>query len=173
MRSLPVKPWLVLVSVAFLSSGCTSRPMSQPSTLPSDTASNNKFNDYLNPELPPADGFDFPLGDANHAGGKEAAMAAVCANSQGKFWHFHDKLFQNQKNFTNADLLSLAGQSGLNMELFGPCLESAAVKSKVEKDWIDGATLGVSGTPSFFINGEKVEGAIPLEAWEKAVGLIK
>lgn len=116
---------------------------------------------------------NFPLGDANHVGGKEAAMAGVCANSQGKFWPFHDKLFQNQKNFTKSDLLTLAGQSGLNTESFSQCLESAAVKSKVEKDWADGATLGVSGTPSFFINGEKVEGAIPLEAWEKAVGLIK
>lgn len=115
----------------------------------------------------------FPLGDANHAGGKEAAIAGVCANSQGKFWPFHDKLFQNQKNFTNADLLSLASQSGLNSESFSQCLKSDAVKSKVEKDWADGAALGVSGTPSFFINGEKVEGAIPLEAWEKAIGLIK
>ncbi|MBI5022731.1 MAG: DsbA family protein [Candidatus Magasanikbacteria bacterium] len=115
----------------------------------------------------------FPLGDANHAGGKEAAMAAVCADSQGKFWPFHDKLFQNQKNFTKIDLLSLAGQIGLNMESFSQCFESAAVKSKVEKDWVDGASLGVSGTPSFFLNGEKVEGAIPLEAWEKAIGLVK
>ncbi len=115
----------------------------------------------------------FPLGDVNHAGGKEAAISAVCANSQGKFWPFHDKLFQNQKNFTKADLLALAGQSGLDMELLGPCLESAAVKSKVEKDWADGAALGVGGTPTFFINGEKVEGAIPLEAWENALGLVK
>lgn len=115
----------------------------------------------------------FPLGDANHAGGKEAAIAAVCANSQGKFWPFHDKLFQNQKNFTNTDLLSLASQSGLNLESFSQCLESVAVKSKVKKDWADGAVLGVSGTPTFFINGDKVEGAIPLEAWEKAIGLIK
>jgi protein-disulfide isomerase len=116
---------------------------------------------------------NFPLGDANHAGGKEAAMAAVCADSQGKFWPFHDKIFQNQKNFTVADLLSLASQSGLNVESFASCLESAAVKSKVEKDWADGAALGVTGTPSFFINGEKVEGAIPLEAWEKVIASIK
>ena len=92
----------------------------------------------------------FPLGDANHAGGKESAIAAVCSNSQGKFWPFHDKLFQNQKNFTKADVLFLAGQIGLNMELFSQCWESAAVKSKVEKYWTDGAALGVTGTPSFF-----------------------
>ena len=116
---------------------------------------------------------NFPLGDANHAGGKEASIAAVCANSQGKFWPFHDKIFQNQKNFTKTDLLSLAGQVGLNMESFSQCFESAAVKSKVEKDWADGVALGVTGTPSFFLNGEKVEGAIPLEAWEKVIGLVK
>lgn len=115
----------------------------------------------------------FPLGGTDHAGGKEAAIAAVCADSQGKFWSFHDKLFQNQKNFTSPDLLSLASQIGLNMETFSQCLESAAVKSKVEKDWMDGVALKVTGTPTFFINGEKVEGVIPLAAWEKAIGLVK
>src|SRR5687768_12470330 len=68
MRSCPAKPCLVLAAVSLLSNGCTSRPISQPSTTPS-AASHNKFDEYLNTELPPADGFDFPLGDANGKGG--------------------------------------------------------------------------------------------------------
>ena len=69
MRTFSAKPCLVLTAVAMLLSGCTSGPMPRPSTTPSETASRNKFDEYLSTELPPADGFDFPLGDADGKGG--------------------------------------------------------------------------------------------------------
>jgi len=109
----------------------------------------------------------FPLGDEMHKGGEEAARAAFCAAKQGKFWQFHDKLFLNQKNFITDDLRSYSGQVGLNASLFDNCLNAAETKAVVERDLMDGFNLGVSGTPTFFINGKKAEGAIPLDAWEK------
>lgn len=69
MRIFPAKSSLVLTAVALLSTGCTSRPMPQPSNTPSDTASHNKFDEYLKTDFPAADGFDFPLGDADGKGG--------------------------------------------------------------------------------------------------------
>ena len=111
----------------------------------------------------------FPLQDAAHQGGLEAAIAAVCASQQGKFWAYHDKLFQNQKNFTKADLLSYSGQVGLDVPSFTKCLDSDDARKKVENDWSDGYSLGVQGTPTFFVANQKIEGSAPLNAWEKVI----
>lgn len=88
MRSCPAKPCLVLIAVALLSSGCTSRPTSQPSTARSSTASHNKFDEYFNTELPPADGFDFPLGDANGKGGYTDKASGQRYSGWGVSVHF-------------------------------------------------------------------------------------
>ncbi|KKR48946.1 MAG: DSBA oxidoreductase [Candidatus Magasanikbacteria bacterium GW2011_GWC2_40_17] len=111
----------------------------------------------------------FPLQDEAHKGGLEASEAAFCAGKQNKFWAYHDKLFLNQKNFTLEDLKSYAGQIGLDVPSFTKCLESALAEQKVGMDWFDGYSLGISGTPTFFVNGQKVEGAIPLIEWEKLI----
>lgn len=88
MRICRAKPCLLLTVVALLSSGCTSRPISQPSATPSGTASHNKFDEYLNTELPPADGFDFPLGDANGKGGYTDKASGQRYSSWGVSVHF-------------------------------------------------------------------------------------
>lgn len=113
----------------------------------------------------------FTLGDEAHAGGREAAAASFCAFSQGKFWEYHDRLFLNQKNFTNDDLLNFARQIGLNEEQFLACLSSEIVGNSIDEDWQAGAEAGVRGTPTFFVDGEKIEGSIPLKIWEQALGL--
>lgn len=111
----------------------------------------------------------FPLQDQAHQGGLEASEAAFCAGKQNKFWAYHDKLFLNQKNFTLEDLKGYAGQIGLDVPSFTKCLTSSLAEQKVGLDWTDGYSLGINGTPTFFINGQKVEGAIPLEEWEKLI----
>lgn len=111
----------------------------------------------------------FPLQDEAHKGGLEAATASVCAEQQGKFWAYHDKLFQNQKNFVRDDLLVYSGQIGLNVPLFIKCLDGEDARKKVENDWADGYTFGLRGTPTFFVGNQKIEGAAPLDAWEKVI----
>ncbi len=113
----------------------------------------------------------YSLGGAEHAGGKEAAQASLCALSQGKFWQYHDRLFLDQKNFSNDDLLNYAKQVGLDPYQFNACFTSKIVADWVDSDLQAGVAAGVRGTPTFFINGQKVEGSIPLEAWQKVLNL--
>lgn len=112
----------------------------------------------------------FSLGDEAHLGGKEAAIASFCAFSQGKFWEYHDRLFLGQKNFISDDFLNYARQVGLDENLFSACTVSEIVSKTVDEDWQAAAEAGVQGTPTFFVNGEKIEGSIPLKAWEEALG---
>lgn len=111
---------------------------------------------------------DFPLNGVDD-NSFQAAQAADCAQEQGKFWAMHDKLFQNQDKLSNLDLKLYALQSGLDMTKFNSCLDNQKYKEEVEIDLADGQAAGVTGTPTFFINGVKVEGAIPKEALEKII----
>ncbi len=100
---------------------------------------------------------------------RNAALAALCANDQNKFWVYHDKLFQNRGQFSADDLKNYAIQAGLDTAVFNQCLDSRKFDKQIDNDLSDSLILGVGGTPTFFLNGEKVEGAIPLEAWEKVL----
>lgn len=115
----------------------------------------------------------FLINDETHQGGQEAAEAALCAQEQGKFWVYHDKLFQNQKDFTLEDLKQLSRQAGLDETRFAACLESRKYQSAVAIDYRDGLSAGVAGTPTFFVNGQKVEGAVPLEGWERLLKTVQ
>lgn len=91
--------------------------------------------------------------------GKEslwAGEASQCANDQGKYWDYHDKLFNSQNGenvgtFSKENLKKFAGELGLNAEQFNSCLDSDKHKDEVEKDTQDGQDAGLSGTPSVFI----------------------
>lgn len=111
----------------------------------------------------------FPVDSIASQTSEEAAGAALCSQEQGKFWSFHDRLFQNQKSFTMEDLKNYARQVGLNEELFNLCLEAKKYQADLSTDYQDGLNAGVAGTPTFFVNGQKVEGAVPLEAWERLI----
>lgn len=100
---------------------------------------------------------NFPL--PIHENSMIAAEAAECANEQGKFWQYHDILFQNQERLGKESLKIYAGQLGLDTTQFSGCLDSHKYRSEIEKDFQDGKRLGVGGTPTFFINKRKVEGA--------------
>lgn len=115
---------------------------------------------------------DFPLDDI-HPHAFRAAEAANCAGEQGKFWEMHDKLFQNADRLTELDLKLYALESGLNISTFNECFDGRKYKDEIEQDRADGIAAGVEGTPTFFINGRRVPGAIPLELWEQIIARLR
>ncbi len=104
-----------------------------------------------------------------HEHAMAAAEAAMCANAQGKFWAYHDKLFQNQEALDDASLMSYAEAVGLDTKTFATCVTTHQMQATVAADIDDGNTLGVAGTPTWFVNGRKVEGVIPEDAFQKAI----
>jgi protein-disulfide isomerase len=103
---------------------------------------------------------DFPIVDL-HPVAQLAAEAGECAHKQGKFWEYHDKLFQNQDDLDEGELYLLAEQLNLNIVDFRSCLESREMEAEVLEDYEAGVEAGVRGTPTFYINGNRIPGAIP------------
>jgi protein-disulfide isomerase len=101
-----------------------------------------------------------------------AAQASECAHEQGKFWAYHDKLFENADSplaFTRSRLKSYARELGLEGRLFGRCLDSEKHAESVERMTTVGAFLGARGTPTFFLNGRLLVGAQPIEVFDAAI----
>jgi len=97
------------------------------------------------------------------------AEAALAANEQGKFWPYHDKLFANQQALDRPSLEKYAEELGLNMGKFKAALDSGKFKDKVDSDAKEGAAVGATGTPTFFINGTKVVGAQSFPAFQTVI----
>jgi protein-disulfide isomerase len=110
---------------------------------------------------------EYPL--PNHPNAKPAAEAGMCANEQGKFWPYHDRLFANQQRLGTNDLKQHAVELGLDAARFNTCLDSHKYQSLVEADINAGNDAGVNGTPAFFINGRMISGAQPFEAFKKII----
>lgn len=104
-----------------------------------------------------------------HSTAHLAAEASECAHEQGKFWEYHDVLFNNQGSLDSDSLKKYASDIGLDTAKFNSCLDSGKYKSEVDKDISDGRSYGVRGTPTFFINGEKLVGAQPYETFRQAI----
>ena len=104
-----------------------------------------------------------------HSTSRIAQIASECADEQGKYWEYHDKLFENQGALDSDSLKSYASELGLNTAQFNSCLDSEKYGSEVDKDTNDGRAVGVRGTPSFFINGKKVVGAQPYEVFKQEI----
>lgn len=100
-----------------------------------------------------------------------AAQAAECAREQGKFWPYHDKLFESQGAlaFTETKLRRYAEEMGHDVGAFTRCLDSRKYRRKVEDETTLGFRLGARGTPTFFINGRLLAGAQPFEAFRAAI----
>jgi protein-disulfide isomerase len=109
----------------------------------------------------------YPL--PNHPNARPAAEAAACANEQGKFWPYHDRLFANPTKLSAADLKQHAADLGLNAAQFNACVDSHKFKSEVDADVRDGEQAGVNGTPAFFINGRTISGAQPYDVFKKII----
>lgn len=110
---------------------------------------------------------DFPLNIHPYA--QKAAEAAECADEQGRFWEFHDLLFERQPALAVASLKRYAAQLGLDTVAFNHCLDSGRYASEVHEDYADGIQYGVTGTPGFFINGQKLIGAKPFSIFQQII----
>ena len=104
-----------------------------------------------------------------HQYAQKTAEASECANEQGKFWEYHDTVFNNQDQLSDTILSTWAGEIGLDVKKFDDCLESGKYKEKVQADSNDAGSYGVSGTPSFFVNGKLLVGAQPYEAFQQVI----
>jgi protein-disulfide isomerase len=102
------------------------------------------------------------------------AQAGMCVNEQGKFWSFHDRYFPAQGQIqTSESLQSLLLASGVDLNSFSTCISEQKYRNMVQEDIYDALDLGVSGTPTFFINGYKLAGVVTLDAWEQIIKNIK
>lgn len=110
---------------------------------------------------------DFPL--SGHLNAQKAAEAAECADEQGKFWEMHNMIFDNQGAIGVVDLKQNAKSLGIDITAFNNCLDSGKYADEVIKDMNDGIAAGVKGTPTFFINGEKLVGAQPFSVFEQII----
>jgi protein-disulfide isomerase len=97
-----------------------------------------------------------------HPEAMDGAVAAECANEQGKFWEMHDSLFQTQSVISVDNSEGLASTLGLDAEKFSKCMAENPYSDSIAADMADAATYGVTGTPTFFINGVRLVGALPL-----------
>ena len=110
---------------------------------------------------------DFPL--SFHPEAQPAAEASECADEQGKFWEYHDALFNNQQSLGQALYTQIAEELKLDTAKFKQCLDSGKYTQEVQDDFNYGAQLGVSGTPTFFVNGIRLVGAQPYEAFQQVI----
>ena len=115
---------------------------------------------------------DFPL--PFHAEADEAANAAECAGDQDKFWEMHEMIYKNQQEWAgNSQAISIfkgyAKDIGLDTTKFDSCLDSKKYDSEIQNDMSDGNSYGVSGTPTFFINGISLVGAQPYSEFERVI----
>jgi len=98
---------------------------------------------------------NFPV--RSHKYAETAARAALAADKQGKFWEFHDKLFQNYNQLNDAKVREIAKELNLNMEQFEKDWQSGETLTKVRSDIDQGSRIGVRGVPAVFINGRKLK----------------
>jgi protein-disulfide isomerase len=110
---------------------------------------------------------DYPL--SFHPNAEMAAMGAECAEEQGKYWEMHKAMFANQQKLAAADLVETAGGIGIDKDKFKSCLDSGKYRTEVQKDFQDGQKAGVTGTPTFFINGIMIVGARNVDSFSEII----
>lgn len=103
---------------------------------------------------------------------QSAAEAGRCANAQKKFWPLHDLMFQSQNKLETINIKKYALQAGLNTATFNQCLDAGYFKTAVDNDVVLGASLGVTGTPTLFINGYKLEGDVSESVLKQIIEII-
>jgi protein-disulfide isomerase len=110
---------------------------------------------------------DFPLD--THRGARRAAEAARCAGEQNAYWPYHDALYASALVGGDVELTAIARHLKLDTAAFTACLESKRHVTTVQRGVVDGKAAGVTSTPTFFINGRPLVGAIPLEEFQAAI----
>ena len=99
----------------------------------------------------------------------EAALAANCALDQGKYEGYHDLLYDNIKTFSVPDITVFAQDLSLDMDVFLTCFENKTYKDEIDDDIVAGIYAGVQGTPTFFINDQKIVGPKPFKTFKKII----
>ena len=118
---------------------------------------------------------DFPL--SFHPAAVPAAEYANCANEQGKYWEVHDAIYNEQNKlgqgtieFGETEIKQwISTVPGVNMQKLEACVKTGKYRSEIEQDAAEGLAAGVSGTPTFFINGKPIVGAQPYSAFQAAI----
>jgi protein-disulfide isomerase len=98
---------------------------------------------------------NYPL--AFHKQAMPAALAALAAAEQGKFWEYHDELFLKQNSLSNETYLDIARNMGLDLEKFSLDIMRPSLRKKIELDVEDAKKAGVTGTPTIFVNGRRLK----------------
>ncbi|MBI4361832.1 MAG: DsbA family protein, partial [Euryarchaeota archaeon] len=116
---------------------------------------------------------DLPL-ESIHPNALPAAEAAECADEQGKFWDYHDALFRNQGTWAGLPgakdyFKQLAADQKLNAQTFAKCLDESKYREEVLNDLKDAQAAGATGTPAFYINGRKIDGAQPYAVFQRTI----
>ncbi len=112
---------------------------------------------------------NFPLPFHNHA--EKAAVAGLCANEQSSeaFWKLHDEMFANQESLDPEGLKKAAAKLGLKVDKFTKCLDENTYLAKVKADMEEGKAVKVKSTPTFFVNGQLINGAQPIEVFSELI----
>ena len=108
----------------------------------------------------------FPL--PTHSYARKAAIAALAAGKQGKFWEIHEKLFANHRELSDAKVEAIVRDLGLNMEQFNQDLKDPDIASLIDRDMNNGRAAGVQGTPTIFVGG-KLLNQRSLQAFQQAI----
>lgn len=113
---------------------------------------------------------DFPL-YGMHANAADAALAANCAGDQGKYWEFHNQLFIVDNPYSRSVYETIAGALALDMDAFHTCFDTGKYTDEIKEDYRFASELGVTSTPTFFINGLAVVGAQPFEVFDQLISM--
>ncbi len=111
---------------------------------------------------------DYPIAEL-HPTARTASLAGECAREQGKFWAMHDRMYANQASLGLQDLVRYATEAGLDTTQFETCLIDERYAVRVDEDIAAAQAFGLRGTPTFFFNGQRVEGAIPEDVFERII----
>jgi protein-disulfide isomerase len=104
-----------------------------------------------------------------HEKAQDAHQASEAARLQGKFWEMHDKIFAEQRAMSPEKYVEYAGEIGLDLDRFKKDVDSEQVKQRIKDDMAQASTLGVTGTPGFFINGRFLAGAQPFANFKRVI----
>jgi protein-disulfide isomerase len=99
----------------------------------------------------------------------QAALAAECADDQGSYWDYHDKLVASSVSLNREQFIEFAEEIGISVPTFTACLDNERHLEEVNSDYADAAALGITGVPTFFINGRAITGALRFEAFARVL----
>lgn len=112
---------------------------------------------------------DFP-NISGHPQALPAALAANCANEQGKFWPYHHLIFTEQNKIAQTGIFQTWAQSlGLNTTQFNSCFSTSKYQAEIQQDFDAGILGGATRTPTYFVNGIKLEGVYSLAEWDQII----